>query len=45
MVTARIAKNMDTELMNADQSLCGLLVSLQEETTMHTTTIGTTILG
>ena len=45
MVTATIAKRMDIELLSVDQSLCGHLISLQGETTMHTTTIGTTTQG
>ena len=45
MVTATTTKSMDIELLSVDQSLCGHLVSLQEETTMHTTTIGITTLG
>ena len=44
MVTSTTTKNMDTKLSSADQSLCGHLISLQGETTMHTTTIGITIL-
>ena len=45
MVTATIAKSMDIELLSVDQSLCGHLIILQGEITMHTTTIGTTIQG
>ena len=43
MVTTTIAKSMDIELLSADQSQCGHLISKQGETTMHTTIIGTTI--
>ena len=45
MVTTTIAKIMDIELLSVDQSLCGHLISLQGEKTMHTTIIGTTIQG
>ena len=45
MVTTTIAKSMDIELLSADQSPCGHLISLQGETTMHTTTIGNKIQG
>ena len=39
-VTPTTARNMDIELLSANQSLCGHLINLQGETTMHTTTIG-----
>ena len=45
MVTAIIARSMDIEPLSADQSLCGHQISMQEETTMHTITIGTTTQG
>ena len=43
METIKIARSMDIEPLNADQSLCGHQISIQGETTMHTITIGTTI--
>ena len=45
MVTATIAIIMDIESLSADQSLCGHQINMQEEITMHTITIGTTIQG
>ena len=36
---------MDIEPLSVDQSLCGHQISMQEETTMHTITTGTTIQG
>ena len=36
---------MDIVLLSVDQSLYGHLINQQGETTMHTTTIGTTIQG
>ena len=45
MVTATIARSMDIEPLSANQSLCGHQISMQEETTMHTITTGTTTLG
>ena len=45
MVTATIEKSMGIELLSVDQSLCGHKISIQGETTMHTTTIETTIQG
>ena len=45
MVTTKIAKSMDIELLSANQSQCGQQISMQGETTMHTTIIGTTIQG
>ena len=45
MVTATIARSMDIEPLSADQSLCGHQISMQEETTMLTITIGTTTQG
>ena len=45
MVTATIARSMNIEPLSVDQSLCGHQISMQRETTMHTTTIGTTIQG
>ena len=45
MVTATIARSMDIEPLSVDQSLCGHQISMQEETTMHTITIGTTTQG
>ena len=44
-VTATIGRSMDIELLSVDQSLCGHLISLQEEPTMHITTTGITTLG
>ena len=44
-VTTTITRSMDIELLSVDQSLCGHLISLQGETTMHITTIGTKIQG
>ena len=45
MVTTTIARSMDIEPLSADQSLCGHQISMQEEITMHTITIGTTTQG
>ena len=45
MVTATIARSMDIEPLSVDQSLCGHQINLQGETTMHITTIETTIKG
>ena len=45
MVTTKIARSKDIEPLSADQSLCGHQISMQEETTMHTITIGTTTQG
>ena len=45
MVTTTIARSMDIEPLSIDQSLCGHQISMQEETTIHTITIGTTIQG
>ena len=45
MVTATIAKSMDIEPLNEDQSLCGHQINMQREITMHTITIGITIQG
>ena len=45
MGIATIARNMDIEPLSADQSLCGHQISMQEETTMHTITIGIIIQG
>ena len=45
MDTATIARSMDIEPLSADQSLCGHQINMQEETTMHTNTIGTTTQG
>ena len=45
MGTATIARSMDIEPLNADQSLCGHQTSMQGETTMHTITVGTTTQG
>ena len=45
MVTTTIARSMDIEPLNEDQSLCGHQTSTQEEKTMHTITILTTIQG
>ena len=45
MVTTTIVRSMDIEPLSANQSLCGHQISMQEETTMHTITIGTTIQG
>ena len=45
MGIARIAKSIDIEILSADQSLCGHPINPQGETTMHTTTIGTTTQG
>ena len=45
MVIATIARSMDIEPLSVDQSLCGHQTSMQEETTMHTITIGTTTQG
>ena len=39
MVIATTAKSMDVELLGVDQSLCGHLISLEGEITMHNTTI------
>ena len=41
-VIATTAKNMDIEHLNADQSLRGHLINLQEELIMYITTIGIT---
>ena len=43
MDTATIARNMDIEPLNANQSLCGHQINMQEDTTMHIITIGITI--
>ena len=45
MVTTTIARSMDIEPLSANQSLCGHQINMQEETTMHTITIGTTTQG
>ena len=45
MDTTTIARSMDIEPLSADQRLCGHQISMQEETTMHTITIGTTTQG
>ena len=45
MVIATIARSMDMEPLSVDQSLRGHQISMQEETTMHTITIGTTTQG
>ena len=45
MDTATISRSMDIEPLSANQSLCGHQISMQEETTMHTITIGTTTQG
>ena len=45
MVTATISRSMDIEPLSVDQSLCGHQISIQEETTIHTITIGTTTQG
>ena len=45
MVTTTIARSMDIEPLSANQSLCGHQISMQEEKTMHTITIGTTTQG
>ena len=45
MVTTTIARSMDIESLSANQSLCGHQISMQEETTMHTITIGTITQG
>ena len=45
MVTTTIARSMDIEPLNIDQSLCGHQINIQGETTMDTTIIGTTIQG
>ena len=45
MVTTTIANSMDIEPLSANQSLCGHQINMQEETTMHTITIGTTTQG
>ena len=45
MVTTTIARSMDIEPLSVDQSLCGHQINMQEETTMHTITIGTTTQG
>ena len=45
MVTTTIARSIDIEPLSADQSLCRHQISMQEETTMHTITIGTTTQG
>ena len=42
MVTTTIAISMDIEPLSVDQNLCGHQNSMQEETTMHTITIGIT---
>ena len=45
MVTTTIARSMDIDLLNVDQSLCGHQISIQGETTMHTITIVNKIQG
>ena len=45
MGTATIVRSMDIEPLSIDQSLCGHQINIQEETTMHTITIGTTTQG
>ena len=45
MDTATIARSVDIEILSVDQSLCGHQISMQEETTMHTITTGTTTQG
>ena len=45
MVTATISRSMDIEPLSVDQSLCAHQISMQEETTMHAITIGTTTQG
>ena len=45
MVTATVARSMDIEPLNVDQSLCGHQINMQGGTNMHTITIGTTIQG
>ena len=45
MVTAKIARSMDIELLSAYQSVCGHKINIQGETTLYTITIGTTIQG
>ena len=45
MDTAIIARSIDIEPLSVDQSLCGHKISMQEETTMYTITIGTTTQG
>ena len=45
MAIATIVRSMDIEPLSVDQSLCGHQISMQEETTMHTITIGTRTQG
>ena len=45
MVTTTIARSMDIEPLNANQSLCEHQTSMQGETTMHTIIVGTTTQG
>ena len=40
-----IARSMDIDHLSVEESLCGHQISMQEETTMHTITIGTTSQG
>ena len=42
MGIATIARSMDIKPLSADQIPCGHQISMQEETTIHTITIGTT---
>ena len=44
-VTTTIARSMDIEPLNVDQSLCGHQINQQRPKAMDITTIGTTILG
>ena len=43
MDIATIARSMDIEPLSVEKILCGHQISMQEGTTMHTITIGTTI--
>ena len=45
MDTTTIARSMDIEPLSVEQSLRGHQISMQEGTTMHTITNGTTIQG